>query len=141
MTYRRWTRIALGYLSLVSIVIGVWAQFAPRSFFDDFPGLGRHWVRGDGPFNEHLVRDVGGLNLALAVLLVGAMITMSRSMIVVASIASLAYGVPHLTYHIFNTDSLGVGDAVASIGGLALFAALPVLLIVVTRLPSRIAAQ
>jgi hypothetical protein len=69
------------------------------------------------------------------------MITLSRSMIVAASIASLAYGVPHLTYHIFNTDSLPAGDAVASIGGLALFAALPILLIVVNRKPSRIAAQ
>jgi hypothetical protein len=141
MTYRRWVRIALGYLSLVSIVIGVWAQFAPRSFYDDFPGLGRHWVRGDGPFNEHLVRDVGGLNLALAVVLIAAIVTLSRSMIVTASIASLAYGAPHLTYHIFNTDSISAGDAVVSIGGLALFAALPILLIVVIRTPSRIAAR
>ena len=62
-------------------------------------------------------------------------------MIVTASIASLAYGVPHLTYHIFNTDSISVGDVVVSIGGLALFAALPILLIVVVRVPSRIAAQ
>ena len=66
MTYRRWIRIALGYLAFVSLEVGIWAQFAPRSFYDDFPGLGRAWVRVDGPFNEHLVRDVGGLNLALA---------------------------------------------------------------------------
>ena len=35
-------------------------------FYDDFPGLGRSWVAADGPYNEHLVRDVGALNLALA---------------------------------------------------------------------------
>ncbi len=77
----------------------------------------------------------------LAAVLIAAIITMSRPMIVTASIASLAYGLPHLTYHIFNTDSISVGDAMVSIGGLALFAALPVVLIVVMRTPSRIAAQ
>ena len=141
MTYRRWVRIALGYLALVSIVLGVWAQFAPRSFYDDFPGLGRHWVRGDGPFNEHLVRDVGGLNLGLAIILVVAMVTLARPMIVTACAASLAYAVPHLVYHIFNTDSLSTGDVAASIGGLALFAALPIVVIVVTRKPSRLTAD
>ncbi|MGZ4793552.1 MAG: hypothetical protein ACXWBO_16995, partial [Ilumatobacteraceae bacterium] len=80
MTYRRWIRIALGYLAVVSIVIGVWAQFAPRSFFDDFPGFGRVWVHVDGPFNEHLVRDVGGLDLALAIVLIAAMISLTRSL-------------------------------------------------------------
>jgi hypothetical protein len=141
MTYRRWARIALGYLALVSIVIGVWAQFAPRSFYDDFPGFGRHWVRGDGPFNEHLVRDVGGLNLGLAIVLVAAMITLSRPMIVAASAASLAYGIPHVVYHLFNSDGLATGDAVTSIGGLMVFAALPVVLILVARLPAMSAEQ
>ena len=133
MTIRRWIRIALGYLALVSLEIGVWAQFAPRSFYDHFPGLGRVWVRVDGPFNEHLVRDVGGLNLGLAAVLVTAFVTMSRPTIVAASIASLLYGVPHLVYHIANTDGLATGDVAVSLGGLALFAALPVALIVVSR--------
>ena len=121
MTYRLWTRIALGYLALVSLEIGLWAQFAPRSFFDDFPGLGRAWVVVDGPYNEHLVRDVGGLNLALA------------AVIIAASIASLLYGVPHLVYHIAHADSLATSDAVISLGGLVLFAVIPVALIVLSR--------
>ena len=37
----------------------------PAAFYDDFPGLGRMWVAPDGPYNQHLVRDVGELNLAL----------------------------------------------------------------------------
>jgi hypothetical protein len=133
MTYQMWTRIALCYLTLVSAVVGVWAQFAPRSFYDDFPGLGRSWISVDGPFNEHLVRDVGGLNLALAVVLVAAMITLSRTLVVVAVAASLAYGVPHLVYHIFNTDKMGTGDAVTSVGGLAAFALVAIALLVVSR--------
>ena len=94
MTSQRWVRIALGYLALVSFEIGVWAQFAPRSFYDHFPGLGRAWVRVDGPYNEHLVRDVGGLNLGLAAVLIVAIITLSRPAIVAAAAASLLYGIP-----------------------------------------------
>jgi hypothetical protein len=132
MTYQRWARIALGYLALVSLEIGVWAQFAPRSFYDHFPGLGRAWVRVDGPYNEHLVRDVGGLNLGIAAVLIAALITLSRPMIITASVASLLYGVPHLAYHIANTDGLANSDIAVSLGGLALFAVLPIVLIVVT---------
>ena len=86
-------RLILGYLAVTSLLVGVWAQFAPRSFYDDFPGLGRVWVRVDGPFNEHLVRDVGGLNLALAAVLVGAAIWLDRRMLVIASLAAVLYGV------------------------------------------------
>lgn len=132
MTYRRWTRIALGYLAILSLEIGVWAQFAPRSFYDHFPGLGRAWVAVNGPYNEHLVRDVGGLNLALASVLIAAMVTLSRPTIVAASIASLLYGVPHLVYHIANTDGLATSDIAISLGGLALFAAIPIALIAIS---------
>ena len=132
MTYRRWIRIALGYLAFVSLEVGIWAQFAPRSFYDDFPGLGRAWVRVDGPFNEHLVRDVGGLNLALAAVLIAAIITLSRPVIIAASVASLLSGIPHLVYHIINNDGLDSGDVAASLGGLALFAIVPIVLIVIS---------
>jgi hypothetical protein len=132
MTYPRWIRIALAYLALVSLEIGVWAQFAPRSFYDHFPGLGRAWVSVNGPYNEHLVRDVGGLNLGLAAVLIVAFITLSRPTIIAAALASLLYGVPHVVYHIANTDGLKNSDIALSLGGLALFAALPVALIAVT---------
>ncbi len=132
MTYRSWTRIALGYLILVSLEVGVWAQFAPRSFYDHFPGLGRAWVRVDGPFNEHLVRDVGGLNLGITAILIAAFITLSRPMIIAASVATLLYGIPHLVYHIANTAHLATSDVIVSIGGLVLFAAVPIALIAVS---------
>lgn len=123
MLNRTLMRIALGYLALVSAQIGFWALLAPRSFFDGFPGLGRMWVGVDGPFNEHLVRDVGALNLALFVLLVYAMVRFTRELVVVAAAASLAWGVPHLLYHLFNAGDLGAVDAVASLVGLAAFVA------------------
>jgi len=133
MTYQRWMRIALGYLALISLEIGLWAQFAPRSFYDNYPGLGRAWVAVDGPYNEHLVRDVGGLNLALAAVLIVALVTLSRITIIAASLASLLYGLPHLVYHIAHADLLSGSDVIVSLGGLALFAVIPIALIVVSR--------
>lgn len=129
MNHKLWVRIGLGYLAAVSLQVGVWAQFAPRSFYDNFPGLGGAWVAVDGPYNEHLVRDVGGLNLGLAILLIAAIYTVSRPLIVTACLAALAYGVPHLVYHLANTEPLTTTDIVGSIGGLALFAGLPLLII------------
>jgi hypothetical protein len=141
MTYGRWMRIALGYLAVVSLHIGVWAELAPRSFFDDYPGLGRPWVRVDGPYNEHLVRDVGGLNLALAALLIVAFVTLSRPTVIAAGLAALLWGVPHLVYHIAHTDRLGNADIAISIGGLVLFAVVGIALIVLANRTSPAASQ
>ncbi|MGB6058715.1 MAG: hypothetical protein WBF71_10655 [Microthrixaceae bacterium] len=137
MTYRLWQRLALGYLALNSLVVGLWAQLAPRSFYDDFPGLGAVWVAVDGPYNEHLIRDVGGLNLALSAVLIAALVTLSAQLVGAAAVAALVYGFPHLVYHLFNTDGLRTGDVIASIGGLTLFVLLGVSLLLVTRATTR----
>jgi hypothetical protein len=121
LTNRTFERFALGYLGFNTLLVGVWAQMAPRSFYDSFPGLGRVWVAIDGPYNEHLIRDVGGLNLALTTVLVGAVFTMSRSLVISATIAALLYGVPHVIYHLAHTEPLATSDVVGSVGGLALF--------------------
>lgn len=126
MTHQRWIRIALGYVAVVSLQVGLWALFAPRSFYDDFPGLGMAWVNVDGPYNEHLVRDVGGLNLALAIVVIAAAVTLSRHMILTAVAASLAIGVPHFIYHVVNADLLDAADATISLVGLGLAVVLPV---------------
>jgi Domain of unknown function (DUF4345) len=131
VTERIWMRIALGYLAIVALQIGVWAQFAPRSFYDDFPGLGRAWVSVDGPYNEHLVRDVGGLYLALGVVIVAAMVTLARGLVATASLAVLASGVPHAVYHVTHRDGLAAGDLAVSLTGLVLVAVIPVALLVV----------
>lgn len=119
-----WIRAVFGYLSLQSVLIGAWALAAPHSFYDDFPG-GRGWVSVDGPYNEHLVRDVGALNLAIAVVFATATWRRTRELDVVACAVALVWGVPHLVYHLFNTDGLGAVDVVANLGGLGLFVVLP----------------
>ena len=65
----------LAWFAFYSLAVGVWQYLAPRSFYDDFPGFGRHWVDVDGPFNAHLLRDVGQGNLAFGVVALMALLT------------------------------------------------------------------
>ncbi len=122
----RLVRSARVVLAASGAVVGVWAQAFPRSFYDDFPGLGRVWVAVDGPFNEHLVRDVGGLNLGLAFVAALALVTGSTITTRAAGGAALIYGAPHLTYHALNTDGFATTDVAAMLLalGLAVLAAL-----------------
>jgi hypothetical protein len=129
--HERLARVVLAVLAVSGATVGLWATFAPRSFYDDFPGGGRSWVAPDGPFNEHLVRDVGALNLALTVLTVAAAIMLVRSLVVVAALGWLAYGVPHLVYHVRHRDVFDTGDQLASLTSLALLPVLAVVALVV----------
>jgi len=129
--HERLARVVLAVLAVSGAIVGLWATFAPRSFYDDFPGGGRSWVAPDGPFNEHLVRDVGSLNLALTVLTVAAAIMLVRSLVVVAALGWLAYGIPHLVYHLRHRDVYDTGDQVANLVSLALIPVLAVVALVV----------
>jgi hypothetical protein len=114
----------LVYLALSNVIVGLWATVAPRSWYDDFPGLGRSWVAPDGPYNEHLVRDVGAWSLAMLVLCAAAAWTMRRDLVLVAGIAATVQSVPHLVYHLRHTDPFDGLDLVGSIGGIGAAAAL-----------------
>lgn len=137
MTHVLWFRFALGYLSVSSLQIAVWAMLAPRSFYDGFPGFGLSWISVDGPYNEHLVRDFGALNLALLVVFVAAAVTLSRPLVITAAFASLVWGVPHVIYHAIRTDGLSTFDLIGSIGGLFMSVVFSGLILVTarTRLP------
>lgn len=129
-------RLVLAAYALSLVVVGGWAAAFPRSFYDDFPGLGRVWVAVDGPFNEHLVRDVGTLNLALATLLVVAAVRATPTLVAVAAGASLVNAVPHLTYHALHLDLFDTTDQVANVLVLGASVLVPVaLLLYLTRRP------
>lgn len=117
-------RVLLGLVLVGFGAVGVWALAAPASFYADFP-FDRGWVATDGPYNEHLVRDVGALNLALAVLLAWAVRTPSRARVRLAAGATLVYGVPHLVYHVTHLGPFGTFDAVAQTASLALVVVVP----------------
>jgi hypothetical protein len=66
-----------------------------QAFYNSFPGFGRSWVSVDGPFNEHLVRDVGGGYLALAAVTFMAIWTKTKTVIQAAAPAWLVVQIPH----------------------------------------------
>jgi hypothetical protein len=130
-------RVLLGILGVSGATVGAWAAFAPRSFYDDFPGFGQIWVAVDGPYNEHLVRDVGALNLALVAVTVCAFVMLSRATILATALAWLAYGIPHVVYHARHLDVFDGAEAVAVIGGVASTSVVAVVLLWLER--SRVA--
>jgi hypothetical protein len=92
-------RVALLVLATAALYQGVWAQIAPHSFYEDFPG-GMGWIATEGPFNEHLVRDIGGLVNGMAVVAIVAAWTLSRPVLLATALGWLVYGVPHLGFHL-----------------------------------------
>ncbi len=121
---RRWDRIALGLIAIAMLPVGVQAAFAPRSFYNDFP-LGRHWIAVDGAYNEHLVRDVGVLFLAL-ILATGWVVIHGSATRAVAA-AWLVQGTLHMIHHVRHLHGYKTVDAVGLVGSLVL---VPVLAVV-----------
>jgi hypothetical protein len=100
------------------IPAGLQAAFAPRSFFDEFP-LGRGWISaGDASYDEHLVRDVGALFLALIVVTLWC--AWRREAMVAVAVAWLVQGVLHLGYHVGHLDGLSGADKAGLVVSLAL---------------------
>ena len=97
-------------LTVSQLVIGGWALLAPTRFFTAFPAAGRTWVALLPPYNEHLVRDVGALSLALAVVLARATVTADRPLIRVAAVAFAVYTVPH---SLLGSEARAVGHHVS----------------------------
>ena len=106
----------LGVLLVVAAVIGLWALLAPRSFYDDFPTSSMHWVATDGPYNRHLVSDVGSLYLALAALTVAALARPALARL--AGVVWLVFSVPHWLYHSAHLGIYGTRDQVLNEVGL-----------------------
>lgn len=118
-------RIALALLATAAGVVGVWALFAPASFYADFV-FGRGWVRLDGPYNEHLIRDVGALNLALACVTIVAAVKMDTLLVRLAAGSTVVFAVPHLIYHAGAMAPFTTGDVIAQSVALVLQVVVPV---------------
>jgi len=113
-------RAVLAVTAAIGFFVGGWAAFWPVSFYEAFPGLGRIWISIDGPFNEHLVRDVGALYLALAGASVAAIFSRTPDAGRVVGVAWTVFGIPHLAYHLAHLESLApldVAGNVVSLGG------------------------
>jgi hypothetical protein len=112
-------RVLLVALALSAAYPGAWATFAPRGFFDEFPGAGHRWTSGLPAYSEHLVTDVGAFYLAFALLFAWAAARPSRELIVPVCAAFALFSAIHLAWHSANLDGFAAFDAVAQTASLA----------------------
>ena len=123
-------RSGLWAMALLSLLAGMLQQFAPRSFFDNFPGFGMQWVAVDGPYNEHLLRDLGGANLSLGVIILYAIARPTVEVVRAVAAAILVAQVPHFIYHAAHLEVLPTAlDRVLQTASLALTLAIPLLVL------------
>jgi hypothetical protein len=107
------------------MVIGPWALVMPRAFYDEFPLSHHPWISVDGPYSEHLVRDVGAFYLAFAGAGLLALRRRRPGEVRILGAAWTTFSVPHLWYHLHHlachtlTDQIGL---IATLGGTLLLA-------------------
>ena len=90
-----------------------------------------HWVSVDGPYNEHLVRDLGGANVALGTVILFALARPTVGLVRAIAAAVLVAQVPHFIYHAAHLDLLPTMlDRVLQTAALALTLAIPLLVLV-----------
>jgi hypothetical protein len=121
-------QVGIWFLALVELIVGVVATLTPRVFYDNVPG-----VSLASPYSEHLMRDVGAMNLALAVVIFVAAITMERLIVRTALTAYLVFALPHLLFHVTHHQHYPTTVAITETTGLVAAVLLPVALLALTR--------
>jgi hypothetical protein len=116
-------------LVVLAGAVGVMQLFAPQAFYDRFPSATHTWVAYLPPYNEHLMRDVGGLNLALLIVIVVAAVTLDRLVVRTALAAVLFFAVVHFIFHATHLENFPRGDAIGQTVSLGVTVLLPALLL------------
>lgn len=111
-------RVLLALGVALGAYVGGWAFAAPDAFYRSFPGFGLHWIDVDGPFNEHLIRDVGALYLGLGAASLAAALSRSAQPGRVVGLAWAVFGVLHFGYHALHPEgsAADVAGALISLG-------------------------
>jgi hypothetical protein len=130
MTARAWLRTGLIILALYHLVLGVWTLFLPRSFYGTFPAPGHPWVALLPPYNEHLLRDFGELNLAMVVVLGSAAAITERRLTFTALAAAIIVEVPHMIFHTTHLQNFPPADAITQTILLTVIMAIPIALLI-----------
>jgi hypothetical protein len=109
-----WTRALVIVLGALTATLGVWAGFGPVSFYEKgpVPLLDTGWVAMLPPYNEHLVRDYGFMNLGMTVVFIVAAIKLTPVLVRTSTAALFAFGLPHTIFHSFHLDHMSTADAI-----------------------------
>ncbi|HEY2695745.1 MAG TPA: hypothetical protein VGJ45_09770 [Pseudonocardiaceae bacterium] len=127
-------RICLALLALYGAYSGLWGYLAPDSWYQDFPGLGLHWVTPFGPYNEHFVKDINAMFLGAAILAVVAFVLIGAARLTcLAGATWTTFNAVHLAFHLRHLDMLGPTDRVAGTVSLVVVLVLSALLLIPLR--------
>lgn len=121
-------RAGLWFLTIVTTAVGLVATLLPRTFYRHVP-----WVALNPPYSEHLMRDYGAMNLALAPVLVVAAVSMNQLLVRTALGALLIFAIPHLIFHATHLEQFSTTAAVTELIALTIAAVLPAALLTQTR--------
>jgi hypothetical protein len=109
-------RVCLAVLALSGALVGSWAYFAPLNWYNTFPGMGMRWLPVLGPYNEHLIKDVGSMYLALTVLSALTFVYLPNWTLRIVTAASwTVFNALHLIYHLQMLHMYGTRDAVLNV--------------------------
>jgi hypothetical protein len=127
-------RALLVLLLLVALSLGPWAYVMPRSWYDTFPGFGMHWIPQSGPYNEHFVKDIGGMYLGLAALTAVALWLAARDAVVLAAaLAWTVFNALHLLYHLTMLQVYDTLDRIFVVASLVIALAFSAALLIPAR--------
>ena len=120
---------SFGRLGGIQFLNGIWITISPSSFYEDFP-LGRGWVEALPAYNEHLMRDVGGLFLATGFILLSPAAHLEAASILDRPASPICCSRSRTrVFHLFNLEPYGTGDAIGNVVALAATVVLPLWLL------------
>jgi hypothetical protein len=126
---RGWAlRPLLWLLAGIDTALGVFAAIAPHAFYRHVPGVDLL-----GPYNQHLLSDVGGFYLGFGLLFAWAAWTLSRELVRATCAAATLTALIHFSYHAAHLEHFSIGTAAAQTAGLTLTLVLPLLALLVSR--------
>jgi hypothetical protein len=121
-------RVVLALLGLLGLFVGMWATSFPESFYTSFPGFGLHWIEQAGAYDEHLIRDVGAMYLALTAITVAAAFARSAAPGRLAGLAWTVFGAIHFAFHVSHLEGSAL-DRVGNVVALGLSLVLGIVLL------------
>ncbi|MFJ4846672.1 MULTISPECIES: hypothetical protein [unclassified Streptomyces] len=112
-------RALLALLAFAGGYTGIWACAAPRHWYANFPGFGRHWLPPLGPYNQHLIVDAGAMFVALTAI---ALLALARARddgtVRTTATAWLVFNVLHTVFHMTHLHMYGTLDKALNAAGL-----------------------
>ncbi|MCR3750082.1 hypothetical protein [Lentzea californiensis] len=124
-------RISLAFIAVTSAYVGIFAYFAPRTWFDTFPGFGLRWLPQLGPYNEHFAKDVGAAYLAFTALSLMALAhTRKQAVVPLAGAALLVFNTLHFVYHLTMLHMYAPLDRALNVVLLGLLVVMSVILVI-----------